>query len=229
MLLSNTLTAGDHCQHHRKKKLTAFLLSLFLGPLGVDRFYLGYIGVPTTSSSRSSSMRYACRHRLTLRTVVPSAGRRQAALEPARVPAGVHCQLVLHLDEQAKVRRSDSPSLHKPLLTCARSAQARVRAHRWRCGAGVRGRGPYADRGLPVLVGRQLHLVPPHPRRDGLVARRLDPHPKGYAHSFALMRPPDDIARDDPHSSPTCTSHSRVSLHVDVLHDAHGNSLYDNM
>lgn len=28
-----------------KKKLTAILLSVFLGSLGVDRFYLGYVGL----------------------------------------------------------------------------------------------------------------------------------------------------------------------------------------
>lgn len=39
------LRAGAYCQHKRKNKLTAFLLSILLGGLAVDRFYLGYIGV----------------------------------------------------------------------------------------------------------------------------------------------------------------------------------------
>ncbi|ELR11320.1 TM2 domain containing protein [Acanthamoeba castellanii str. Neff] len=37
--------AGAYCQHKRKNKLTAFLLSILLGGLAVDRFYLGYIGL----------------------------------------------------------------------------------------------------------------------------------------------------------------------------------------
>jgi hypothetical protein len=33
--------AGANCQHLRKSRLTAFLLSFFLGMYGADRFYLG--------------------------------------------------------------------------------------------------------------------------------------------------------------------------------------------
>lgn len=36
---------GANCDYERKSQLVAFLLSFFLGSYGVDRFYLGYIGV----------------------------------------------------------------------------------------------------------------------------------------------------------------------------------------
>ena len=36
---------GITCNYHQKSKLVAFMLSLFLGEYGADRFYLGYIGL----------------------------------------------------------------------------------------------------------------------------------------------------------------------------------------
>ena len=40
-----TSTAAPSAVDDRKDWLTALLLSIFLGELGVDRFYLGYIGL----------------------------------------------------------------------------------------------------------------------------------------------------------------------------------------
>lgn len=37
--------AKEDCTYKRKSKLAAFLISFFVGYLGADRFYLGYIGV----------------------------------------------------------------------------------------------------------------------------------------------------------------------------------------
>lgn len=36
---------GTQCAYLLKQKLTAFLLSFFVGTFGADRFYLGYIGL----------------------------------------------------------------------------------------------------------------------------------------------------------------------------------------
>ena len=36
---------GENCAYARKSKLAAFVFSFFFGGLGVDRFYLGYIGI----------------------------------------------------------------------------------------------------------------------------------------------------------------------------------------
>eukprot|EP01116_Phalansterium_solitarium_P006123 TRINITY_DN18428_c0_g1_i1.p1 TRINITY_DN18428_c0_g1~~TRINITY_DN18428_c0_g1_i1.p1 ORF type:complete len:172 (+),score=45.65 TRINITY_DN18428_c0_g1_i1:75-590(+) len=40
----NARYTGGDCRTERKAKLTAFLLSFFVGAYGGDRFYLGYIG-----------------------------------------------------------------------------------------------------------------------------------------------------------------------------------------
>jgi hypothetical protein len=37
--------SGKWCEHKRKNKLEAFLLSILIGSTGADRFYLGFIGV----------------------------------------------------------------------------------------------------------------------------------------------------------------------------------------
>ena len=37
--------SGKWCEHKRKNKLEAFLLSILIGTTGADRFYLGFIGV----------------------------------------------------------------------------------------------------------------------------------------------------------------------------------------
>lgn len=41
----NSRYAGKWCEHKRKNKLEAFLLSILIGSTGADRFYLGFIGL----------------------------------------------------------------------------------------------------------------------------------------------------------------------------------------
>jgi len=43
--MNGTAPAAKHQQPEQKEFLVALLLSIFLGTLGVDRFYMGYVGL----------------------------------------------------------------------------------------------------------------------------------------------------------------------------------------
>lgn len=45
-----------------KSKTTALILSILLGELGVDRFYLGYVGLGILEADHSRRFRYLVAH-----------------------------------------------------------------------------------------------------------------------------------------------------------------------